>query len=128
MSNITTVVQTLANLVELTRSRVRKIPGLLLMSTASRRPGFSSILTSAKIYTDMLKDGVRSDYDFDSVLKNFVLNVVDKLKRGLQDDGVCLIAIPPEELQFRIPSGNVGGESTLEGSNTNYVFVYGIIR
>lgn len=64
----------------------------------------------------------------DEIVKNFVFNVVDMIKKNIQDDGVCFITIPPNQLMCQLTGGNAGGPLVLTGSNKNYVFVWGIIR
>lgn len=128
MMNIKSVVESVSRAVGVIRTALVPIPGMLLSCTCSRRPGFSSIITSAAIYADMYRDGVRSDNEYDDIVKKFVMNVVDKIKRGLQDDGVCFVAIPPGELKFKLIGGNAGGPILLNGENKNYVFTYAIIR
>ena len=103
---------------------LQKIPGILLICTCTRRPGFSSILTSAKIYADM--HYVQEEYD--DVVKEFVFNVVNRIKMNIQDDGVCFIIIPPNELKVQLVGGNAGGPILLDGSNIGYAYMWGIIR
>ena len=64
----------------------------------------------------------------DEIVKAFVYNVVEKIKQNIQDDGVCFVAIPPEELKFQLTGGNAGGPFVLDGKNENYVFAWAIIR
>lgn len=107
-----------------TRTALQKIPGLLLLATTSRRPGFSSILASAKIYSDM----TYTQKDKDDIVTEFVYNVVNQIKLNIQDDGVCFVAIPPGGIRFQLTGGNAGGPIVLDGSNVNYVFTWAIIR
>ena len=123
--NLSSVIGTISNMLNTARSWLTPIPGILLVCTSCRRAGFSSLLTSAAIYADM--EGITNE-EYDDVVKKFVFNVVDKIKRNLQDDGVCFIAIPPNELDFRLVGGNAGGPITLTGKNRNYVFTWAIIR
>ena len=92
------------------------------MATCSRRPGFSEIITSAKIYSGMHLE------DNDEIVNQFVFNVVDKIKQNIHDDGVCFVIIPPGELKFQLAGANEGGPMILDGKNINYVFTYAIIR
>jgi hypothetical protein len=71
---------------------------------------------------------VYADNENDDIVKEFVFNVIDRIKRNLQDDGVCFIAIPPGSIQLQLNGGNAGGPAVLVGSNKNYVFTWGIIR
>ena len=107
------------------RNFLAPIPSILLLCTCNRRPGFSSILASSKVQVD------------GEIVRKFVLNVIDKIKSNLQDDGVCFIIIPPGELQFQLYGSNAGGpivmtqdarNSEMLPSNPNFVFAYGIIR
>lgn len=68
------------------------------------------------------------DSPFDDVLKGFIYNVINRIKLNIQDDAVCFVAIPPGGIRFSLQSGNVGGPIVLDGSNTNYVFTWAIIR
>lgn len=122
--NISGLISIVNGALDRTRVALQKIPGLLLICTCSRRSGFSSILTSAKVYTDM----AYADNENDDIVKEFVFNVIDRIKRNLQDDGVCFIAIPPGSIQLQLNGGNAGGPAVLVGSNKNYVFTWGIIR
>ena len=106
------------------RTVLVQIPGILLICTCSRRPGFSSILASAKIYADMKY----AQNENDEIVKGFVFNVIDRIKKNIQDDGVCLVAIPPNGLILQLVGGNAGGPVVLNGSNVNYVFTWAIIR
>ena len=120
--NISSLISIVSEALGKVRIGLQHIPGILLVCTCTRRPGFSSILTSAKVYADM------QDNDNDEIVKQFVFNVVDKIKRNIQDDGVCFVAIPPGELRVQLVGGNAGGPITLLGSNKNYVFAWAIIR
>ena len=122
--NIKSLIQLTTESVENARKALEKIPGLLLMATCARRPGFSAIITSAKAYADM--HYVQQEYD--DVVTEFVYNVIESIKINLQDDSVCFIAIPPGQLMLQLNGGNAGGPLILTGSNKNYVFTYGIIR
>lgn len=122
--NIKSVIENTLSLLEKARTKLQKLPGLLLTCTCSRRPGFSSIVTSAKIYADMNY----ADNENDDIVKEFVYNVVNRIKMNIQDDGVCFVAIPPGELDLQLMGGNGGGPIVLKGTNKNYVFTYAIIR
>ena len=128
---LSTLIHTLSNVIDSTRSFLAPIPGALLLCTCSRRPGFSSILTSAKVYADMNQN------ENDEIVKRFVYNVIDKIKMNIQDDGVCLIAIPPGALRFNLIGANAMGpivlnedpkDSNETPSNRNFTFMWGIIR
>lgn len=122
--NISSLMQIVNGALDRTRIALQKIPGLLMICTCSRRPGFSSILASAKVYSDM--NYVQQEYD--DIVKKFVYNVVDRIKLNIQDDGVCFIVIPPNELTLQLAGGNAGGPVLLTGTNKNYVFTWGITR
>ena len=66
--------------------------------------------------------------DNDDIIKAFVFNVVNSIKKNIQDDGVCFVVIPPNELVVSLVGGNVGGPIVLTGSNVNYVFAWAIIK
>ena len=122
--NINSLIQTISSMFETARNTVHTIPGLFLVCTCSRRPGFSSLKTSAKIYSDM--DVVQKEYD--DIVKAFVYNLVDRIKENIHEDGVCFVAIPPNQLQLQLVGGNAGGPVVLNGTNKNYVFTWAIIR
>ena len=82
------------------------------------------ILTSAKVYADM----TYVQEDNDEVVKEFTYNLIDHIKQNIQDDSVCFVAIPPNELMVNLNGANAGGPVVLVGSNINYVFVWAIIR
>lgn len=125
------LLHTLSSTIDSIRTFLAPIPAFLLLCTCSRRPGFSSILASAKVYADMNQN------ENDEIVKKFVYNVIDKIKMNLQDDGVCLIAIPPGALKFKLIGANAGGpilltedpkDSNKTPSNRNFTFMWGIIR
>lgn len=122
--NIKNIVENTLTLLNKVKVPLVKLPGLIFLCTCSRRPGFSSVLTSAKIYADMNY----ANNENDGIVKEFVYNVVNRIKMNLQDDGVCFIAIPPKELDLRLMGGNGGGPIILEGTNKNFIFTYAIIR
>ena len=122
--NISSLIQIITNALDKVRTVLAPLPGLLLVCTCSRRPGFSSLLTSAKVYSDM----EYANNEFDDVVKEFVYNVVNRIKENIQDDGVCFIAIPPNQLKLQLAGGNGGGPVLLDGTNKNYVFTWAIIR
>lgn len=135
--NITSVIEAVLTMAERVRNALVPIPGLLLLSTSSRRPGFSSILTSAKIYSDLNIDTSAGVTNNDEILKKFIFNVVDKIKLGLHADAVCMMAIPPGEIQYVLTGGNPMGPIIFNQdpeneektpSNKEFVFVFGIIR
>lgn len=64
----------------------------------------------------------------DEIVKKFVFNVIDKIKKNMQDDGICFVVIPPNELMIQAIGANGGGPIILEGTNKNYIFTYAIIR
>ena len=114
----------ITNALDKTRVALQKIPGIFLICTCARRPGFSSILTSAKVYADM----TYTQEDNDEIVKEFTFNLINRIKMNIQDDGVCFVAIPPGELKFQLVGGNAGGPLVLDGQNINYVFTWAIIR
>lgn len=129
--NLNGLIQVVSSSLDAVRGFLAPIPAFLMLCTATRRPGFLSTLTSAKIYADM---NLESN---DDIVKAFVYNVVDKFKQNLQDDSVCFIAIPPGELKFELIGGNAGGPIVLNEnpansneapSNATFVFALGIIR
>ena len=132
--NVAGLIQVVNGAVENIRSFLSPIPAILLNCTCSRRPGFSAILTSAKIYADMHQN------ENDDIVKKFVFNVIDKIKRNLQDDGVCFVIIPPGEMKFTLVGANAGGPVLLNESptstpdkpslptNSSYIFAYAIIK
>ena len=123
MMNISSLMSLITNALDKTRVALQKIPGIFLICTCSRRPGFSSILTSAKVYADM--NYVENN---DEIVKEFTFNLINRIKMNIQDDGVCFVAIPPGELKFQLVVGNAGGPLVLDGQNINYVFTWAIIR
>lgn len=131
--NISSLLNIVTNALDKTKVFLTKIPGLLLICTCTRRPGFSTILTSAKVYSDM--DYVQEEYD--DVLKEFVFNLINRIKLNIQDDGVCFVIIPPGEMKFQLMGGNAGGPIVLNESpqdtsqvpsNNNFIFAWAIIR
>lgn len=129
--NIASIIQLVSSALDSVRNLLAPIPGIFLICTCARRPGFSSIITSAKIYADM------NQSDNDDIVKKFVVNVIDKIKINLHDDGVCFIIIPPGELKFQLVGANAGGpillnespsDSKEAPSNNNFVFAWAIIR
>ena len=122
--NISSLISIVNTALDSTRVALQHIPALLLLCTCSRRPGFSSILASAKAYADM--EYVSDDND--EIVKEFTYNLINRIKLNIQDDGVCFIAIPPGELQLQLNGANALGPAVLTGSNKNYVFTYGLIK
>jgi hypothetical protein len=122
--NISSLITIVNTALDATRVALQQIPSLLLISTSSRRPGFSSIIASAKVYADMKY----VSEDNDEIVKEFTYNLINRIKLNIQDDGVCFIAIPPGGLRLQLNGANALGPAVLTGSNKNYVFTYGIIR
>lgn len=129
--NITSIIQAILMPLEHVRNILIPIPGILALCTASHRPGFSSILTSAKVYADM------NTNENDDIIKKFVYNVIDKIKLNLQADAVCMIAIPPGGIEYILTGGNVLGPIVFSQdsedpksplTNKDFIFVWGIIR
>lgn len=129
--NIANIIQMVSMALDNVRSILVPIPAILMLCTCTRRPGFSSILASAKIYADMNQN------ENDEIVKKFVFNVVDKIKTNLQDDGVCFVIIPPGEIKFQLVGANAGGPILLNESlsdskkspaNNHFIFTYAIIR
>ena len=130
--NISSLTSSITEVLDRIKVPLAKIPGLFLTCTCSRRPGFSSILASAKIYADMAY--VQEN---DEIVKKFVYNVINRIKMNIQDDGVCFVIIPPGEMKFQLAGANAGGpiilnespaDSSKSPSNNNFVFVWAIIR
>lgn len=121
---ISSLINALSLLLEHIRTPLLPIPGILLFCTAFRRPGFSSILMSAKVFADM--NYVEPEND--EVVKGVVYNLLNRIKLNIHDDGVCFVIIPPGNLQVQLNSGNALGPLVLLGSNINYVFAWAIIR
>lgn len=131
--NISSLISIVTNALDKTKVFLAKIPGLLLICTCTRRPGFSTILTSAKVYSEM--DYVQEEYD--EVLKKFIFNLINRIKMNIQDDGVCFVIIPPGEMKFQLMGANAGGPIVLSESpqdtsqapsNNNFIFAWAIIR
>lgn len=122
--DISSLISVITTAMDKARVTLSKIPALLLLCTCTRRPGFSSIIASAKIYADM----TYAQNENDEIVKEFVYNVVNRIKENIQDDGVCFVAIPPGELKFQLTGANAGGPLILDGKNVNYVFTWAITR
>ena len=122
--NISSIIDAMLSMVDKSRKKLEKLPGLFYVCTCARRPGFSSIVASAEAYAEM--HYVQEEYD--DVVTEFTYNLINRIKENLQDDGVCFVAIPPGEIQLKLTGGNGGGPIELTGSNKNYVFTYAIIR
>lgn len=129
MMSISTILDALSDAFDSVRGILVPIPGILMLCTAMRRPGLSAILISAKIYADMHQN------ENDDIVKKFVLNVVDKIKTEIQDNGVCFVIIPPGELKFMLFGSNALGPVIFKDSqgssifkNLNYVVGWGIMR
>lgn len=120
--NISDVLEAVDGIFDKTRKALEPIPATMLLATAARRPGFSETITSAEISADMVQN------EYDDTVKAFICNVVDKIKTNMQDDSVCFIAIPPNELKFKLMGANAMGPFVLDGTNTNFVFIMAIIR
>ena len=129
-------ISALMSLVTRALGRIRiplfKFPGIFLICTCARRPGFSSTLTSAKVYADM--NYVENN---DEVVKEFTFNLINRIKMNIQDDGICFVIIPPGEMKFQLAGGNAGGSIILNESpadskkvpsNNNFIFSWAIIR
>lgn len=122
--NISSLISLVNTALDKTRVVLQQIPSVFLTCTCSRRPGFSSIVTSAKAYADMRY----VSEDNDEIVKEFTYYLINRIKLNIQDDGVCFIIIPPNRLQLQLIGANAGGPAVLMGSNKNFVFAYGIIR
>ena len=131
--NIGVLTQIISSSLGAVRRFLAPLPGILMDCTCSSRPGFSSILTSAKIYVDM----EYANNENDEIVKKFVFNVVDRIKMNIQDDGVCFVIIPPGEIKMTLMGANEGGPMVLRESpqdsdklpsNPNFVFCWAIIR
>ena len=120
--NIRSLLSNIVAAVDSVRTALAPIPGILMLCTCSRRPGFSSIIASAKVYADMNQN------ENDEIVKKFVFNVINRIKENLHDDGVCLVVIKPNELQFQLTGGNAGGPVEAVGTNINPVLTWAIIR
>ena len=122
--NLKSIIDSTLSIINKTRKKLEKLPGFFCVCTCARRPGFSSIITSAEAYAEM--HYVQEEYD--DVVTEFTYNLINRIKENLHDDGVCFVAIPPGEIQVKLAGGNEGGPVELNGSNKNYVFTYAIIR
>jgi hypothetical protein len=130
--NISALMSLVTRALDRIRIPLFKIPGIFLICTCVRRPGFSSILTSAKVYADM--NYVENN---DEIVKEFTFNLINRIKLNIQDDGVCFVIIPPGEMKFQLVGGNAGGpiilnespaDSKKAPSNNNFIFAWAIIR
>ena len=75
--------------------------------------------------------------EYDDILKEFVFNLINRIKMNIQDDGVCFVIIPPGEMKFQLMGANAGGpivlkenpaDSSQTPSNNNFIFAWAIIR
>ena len=130
--NISALMSSVTRALDKIRIPLFKFPGIFLICTCARRPGFSSTLTSAKVYADM--NYVENN---DEVVKEFTFNLINRIKMNIQDDGICFVIIPPGEMKFQLAGGNAGGSIILNESpadskkvpsNNNFIFSWAIIR
>ena len=121
--NIPGVIETILSAVDKVRTFLLPLPGILLLCTASRRIGLSSIIMASETFADTGINDPNAE-----VLKKFIYNVADVIKMNIHDDSVCFIAIPPNELRLQLTGSNALGPAILTGTNINYVFVWAIIR
>lgn len=129
--NIETICQSINKLLNKAREPLIAIPGIILVSSAVKRPGLSAMMIASNIIRRQSEagapvgpaaDGSRNIAEAMEVIR------VEELLKAIHLDGKVEIAIPPGGITSVGTGANAGGPVVVTSINTAPVTGVGIIR
>lgn len=117
--------QTIQNTItNYTRKPFMALSGLIMVCSLAKRPGLSTILSTANIIKNIAAEGIKTDQMDDgerNFLNVYTKAVVSEIFRALQDDANVQIALGPGAMMSVGTGGNAGGPVVVTSNNVNYV-------
>lgn len=103
---------------------------LLLVCSMARRPGLSTIQSTANITKELNKLGIPTGVMPDgspNLTVSFVFSVINEVFRALKKDASIQAGIQPGSIMVTAFGANAGGNMTVTGNNTSAGLVLGSI-
>ena len=110
------------NLFTKVRNPVKILSSALVLCSALKRPGLSTILSVANIVKDLNKFGIPTGPMPDgtpNLTVAMVYAVVNEVQRSIKEDMVIQIVMNPGSISFVGSGANAGGPVTVTGVNVN---------
>lgn len=102
------------------RQPAKTIPGILLMCSFAQRPGLSSLISTAKIISDLSRRGIPTDDMPDgqpNYTRKLVNSIVEEVYRAIKEDMNIQIGMDTGAVNVSVVGGNAGGAVTSYGTN-----------
>lgn len=120
--NIESITKSIKNLFTKTREPVKFLSNALVLCSAMKRPGLSTILSVANIVKDLNKFGIPTGPLPDgtpNMTVAMVYSIVNEIHRSIREDMAIQIVMQPGSISFLGQGANAGGPITVTGVNVN---------
>lgn len=120
--NIQNICDSINKLIQQARTPLKKIPSILLLCTAIKRPGLSAMIIASKIIQKKAELGIPTGNAADGSLN--LGNIVDyitseQIVYAIKNDLKVMTTVPIGGISFYGTGANAGGPVTVTGINTN---------
>lgn len=131
MSNILSIINKINQVIDKVRVPAIKIPAILLLCSAFRRPGLSAMVIAARAIkrqsefgapTGALPDGSANK------MNGLIYVLADEVVREIRQNSVTEGVVLPGGMIIQAVGANAGGPVVVVGTNLNPVKVTGIAR
>lgn len=119
---IESISNSIRNLFTQVRKPVKILSQALILCSALKRPGMSTVLSVANIVKDLNKFGIPTGPMPDgspNLTVAMVYAVVNEVQRSIREDMVIQIAMNPGSISFVGQGANAAGPVTVTGVNVN---------
>jgi hypothetical protein len=131
MASIATICKNISKLLEKARPAAATIPGILLVCSAVKRPGLSSMTTTANIIRRQAEAGapIGPAADGSANISEAMERIrVEEIFKAIKMDARVQVGIPIGGIQFTGTGANAGGAVTVTGFNINAPHGDGVVQ
>lgn len=128
--SIETICKKITDIIDKARSPIATIPSILLVCSAIKRPGMSSMMIASRIIQRQAEAGAPYGPAADgssNIMEAMERIRVEEIVNALKMDSRVQVGIPIGALQIVVTGGNAGGAFVAQGININDGHADGII-
>jgi hypothetical protein len=123
--NISNIIGNIGNFIQSKMSiPLIPIPAIMLVCSALKRPGLSSMLIASRSISRLESMGITSGPNIDgspNLVNQAIYVVVDEMVKAIQTEGKVSVAVPPGGLQIQGTGMSPNGPVTFMGMNNSAV-------
>ena len=128
---IAQICKTISNLFNNVRPPFPQLSRLLLVCSMVRRPGLSTIHSTANAVKDIARLGIptgKSPAGCDNLSIGITFSVIDEIFRAFKHDASIQVGLQPQSMFGNAVGGNGGGTAVLTGGQVNAGFAVGVMN